>query len=74
MYIKISLSIVGMILGVAATGLVTALTTMSETALAVGTGGGCGVGGCGGDQSDFPGTGGTPGAAAGFGGGTGPNR
>jgi hypothetical protein len=66
MYIKISLSIVGMILGVAATGLVTALT--------VGTGGGCGVGGCGGDQSDFPGTGGTPGAAAGFGGGTGPNR
>jgi hypothetical protein len=45
MYIKKSLTILGMIVGVAATtGLVTALS-MSETALAVGGGGGCGTGG-----------------------------
>ena len=51
MYIKISLTILGMILGIAATGLVTALS-MSETVLAQaqGIGGGCGVGGCGGSE------------------------
>jgi hypothetical protein len=37
-----------MILGIAATGLVAALS-MSETASAQGSGGGCGSGGCGGD-------------------------
>ena len=52
MYIKISLTVLGMILGIGATGLLTAVS-MSETALALGTGGGCGSGpngqgGCGG--------------------------
>jgi hypothetical protein len=42
MYIKISLTILGMILGIGTTGLLTALTTMTETAFAVGSGGGCG--------------------------------
>ena len=52
---KISLTILGMILGIAATGLVTALS-MTETALAVvtpGGGGGCGVGDCGGTATAF---------------------
>ena len=43
MYIKKSLTILGMIVGIATTGLVTALS-MSETALAVGSGGGAGTG------------------------------
>ena len=56
MHIKISLTILGMIVGVAATGLLTA-ASMSQTALAVDgpQDGGCGKGGCGGDfneQSD----------------------
>jgi hypothetical protein len=64
MYIKISLTILGMILGIAATGLVGALS-MSETALAAGTGRGCGTGG-GTDGCTSGGTGGF-----GTGGGTG---
>lgn len=47
MHIKISLTILGMIVGIAATGLVTALS-MSETALAAGSGGGSV---CGGDEN-----------------------
>jgi hypothetical protein len=44
MNIQISLTILGMILGIVATGLVTALS-MSERALAVGFGEGAGTGG-----------------------------
>jgi hypothetical protein len=44
LFLRISLTILSMILGIAATGLVTALS-MSETALAVGFGGGAGFGG-----------------------------
>jgi hypothetical protein len=53
MRIKISLTILGMILGIAATGLVAALS-MSETAFGRATvgGGGCGTGGCGGPRVD----------------------
>jgi hypothetical protein len=69
---KRSLTILGMILGIAATGLVTAVS-MSETALAaVGRGGGCGQGGCGGAVSGFGDVGDATGGSqttGGFGGG-----
>jgi hypothetical protein len=52
MSIKTSLTIIVMILGIAAMGLVTALSMMSQqTALAQSSGGGCGQGGCGGSLS-----------------------
>jgi hypothetical protein len=75
-YIKISLTILGMIVGVSATGLVAALS-MSEPALAQrqGSGGGCGSGGCGGDiiccATEFNGGGGGSPVGGTFGGGGG---
>ena len=66
MQIKISLTILGMIVGIAATGLVTALSMMSETALALRQGSGFGCGAFGHGSEDF-----CPPSGGGFGGGGG---